>query len=752
MAIDRFFIAPYDSNSGQQDNIRSWLIPDEAFEELTNAYVFRGRVRKRFGTQWLGNTQSLTRLRVKIGTTNGAGTINTFVPLLGGVPIVTPAIGQMFSINDQIFTVDVLGNPAVLLISGTAVLATFDTTTGQLIINGAAAAADVFYYPALPVMGLLTYETGDINSEITVAFDTRFSYQYANGWLRLNGEITPGASVWAGDNTEFFWATTWTGILASDKVFFVTNFNENEPMRTFFMNNWDFFRPQLTAAPTYLNSALILVVFKNRLVAFNTWEGAVAPGLNYQNRVRWSTATGSPLDVNAWRDDIPGLGNFTDAPTSESITTVEFVKDRLIVFFERSTWELVFTGNQVTPFVWQQINTELGAESTFSIVPFDKVAIGVGNVGIMACNGANVERIDNKIPDSVFEIHNLDGGVERVYGIREFFLELIYWTFPNAEADSTRPYPDRILVYNYKTGTWAFFEDSITVFGYFQRVTGVTWSDSTVTWDDPISWSGASTGARFRQVIAGNQEGWTFFCNPDASKNQASLQITNIAVVNNVLTITAIDHNLDEDQFVYITDVVGTGNLEEINNIIYRITSIVDANNFKILFEDDDGTIIAGTYQGAGVITRVPNINILTKQYNFYIDQGRNAYISKVDFMVDRTAIGELSVDYFVSTSHTPITQEAIGNNVAMGQNILETAPYATVPFENDADRVIHSVYFQADGEFIQLEMYMSDKQMTTVIAEDNGDGSFTYDAIAFQDIQLHSMIIFAQPTSYRNQ
>ena len=45
---DRFFIAPYDQNSGLQTNVKPWLIPDEAFSELNNAYVFRGRVRKRF--------------------------------------------------------------------------------------------------------------------------------------------------------------------------------------------------------------------------------------------------------------------------------------------------------------------------------------------------------------------------------------------------------------------------------------------------------------------------------------------------------------------------------------------------------------------------------------------------------------------------------------------------------------------------------------------------------------------------------
>src|SRR5690606_30639266 len=117
---------------------------------------------------------------------------------------------------------------------------------------------------------------------------------------------------------------------------------------------------------------------------------------------------------------------------------------------------------------WQQISSELGAESTFSIIPFDQNAIGVGNVGIHSCNGTNVSRIDNRIPDAVFAIHNENDGPQRVYGIRDYYLEILYWSFPSSDASSDFPYPNRILIYDYKTGTWSFFEDSVTCFGYFQ--------------------------------------------------------------------------------------------------------------------------------------------------------------------------------------------------------------------------------------------------------------------------------------------
>ena len=753
---DRFFIAPYDKDSGLQTNYRPWLIPDEAFAELTNAYVFRGRVRKRFGSRWLGDSSLVSRLRVNVGVIAG-GSLSGNVRTITGDATMPTAVGQSFSVLNTVFTVfnPAAGAQQMYRSDGSAAPATYNLTNSDFNITatGAPDGTAVYFYPGLPVMGLLTFEQNSVNDEFVIGFDQRFAYQYQGGWERLANEVTPGAAHWTGDNSEFFWACTWTGANAFEKVFFVTNFNEAEPnfMRFFFNNQWDNFRPTITGSD-FLNSARILVPFKNRLVAFNTWEGAGSPGDNYVNRCRYSQI-GSPLDVNAWRQDIPGRGNAIDAPTTEAIITVEFVKDRLIVFFERSTWELVYTGNQAYPFSWQQINTELGAESTFSVVPFDKVALGVGNVGIHACNGANVERIDNKIPDTVFDIHNVNQGVFRVYGIRDYYVEMVYWTFPDTQVADDLPYPNRVLIYNYKTGTWAFNNDSITCFGYFQPTSGVLWDSTTVTWDDAVTWDSGSIQAKFRQVIAGNQEGYTFICDADETTNAAVLQVTDLTVVNNLVTITAIDHNLREvnagdpaQDYVYFQGITGTGNLNLINGKIFKVINPITPNTFSFIYQDDIGTILAGVYSGGGLISRVSNISIKTKEYNFYAKSGRNAYVQKVDFMVDKTAAGQIQVDFYVSTAITPLLQDSAGNGVLLGTGTLDTFAYtaangtaAPIPFEATAVRVWHPVYFQADGEVVQLQLIMNDEQMrSTEIRE--------------ADFQLHAMCIYAQPTSYRFQ
>jgi Ubiquitin-activating enzyme E1 FCCH domain len=715
MAWDQFLIAPL--QGGLQTDVSPFLIPDDAFAQLNNAYVYRGRVRKRFGSQLLqattpveGYEQLQSRLRINIGVT-GAG------PL----PLPTAlAIGQMFSIGNRIFTVNVLGAPVVILSTDIAVTATIDTTGPTVDFAGIAGGLTVYFYPALPVMGLKVFENAAINSETVVAFDTQFAYQYTvAGFERL----AVGAALWAGSDSQFFWTTNYRGANQYDNILYATNFNENELMRYFDGTTWFNFNPQINGTD-FLNSARILVAFKNRLLAFNTWEGAALPGNHFPQRVRYSQV-GSPLAANAWREDTPGLGNAIDAATSEAIVTVEFIKDRLVVYFERSTWELVYLGNQANPFTWQKINTELGAESTFSVVPFDKVALGVGNVGIHACNGSNVDRIDEKIPDAVFEIHNDNNGVERVYGIRDYFVEMVYWSFPDPTRTSTSPFNNKVLVFNYTNGTWAFNDDSITCFGYFQQQdsgAAVLWSQLTMTWEqNQNTWSGARLQGKFRNVIAGNQEGYVFLINADQERNAPVLQITQ-AVDTPPVTLTVINHNLSVGDFVLIENMQGSTNL---NGTIQEI-DVITTNTIQF----GPAITLVGTYTGGGTLTRVSQVDILTKQYNFYLKEGDAAYIPKVEWLVDRTPDGGFTVDWFISSSNLSMLNEATVSGTLLGTSTVSTAPYTTL--EASQSRVWHDTFMPAEGECVQFRIYFSDTQMVNAL-------------LALSSWTLHAMNIHAQ-------
>lgn len=727
MPKNRFYIGPL--NSGLEKNTKPFMIADDAFERLQNAYVYRGYVRKRFGALPLNTNvatqdeiQQFTRLRINVGTTNVIGVI------AGTVPGTTWEVGQMFTVGDSFFTVVAPGNVAMITTSGTAVLHTFDTATGNFLITEIAYPNTiVYFYPSQPVMGFATYETNAINDEPTYAFDTQFAYQYSVGaWARMTAEAVAGDALWHGSNTDFVWHTNYRGINVYDNILFVTNFNTTDHIRYWDSNQWATLRPAyLAAANHFIETARIIVPFKDRLLLLNTVESVAAVNRSYPQRCRYC-ANGSPFAANAWREDIPGQGDLIDAPIKEQIISAQLFKDRLIVFFEKSTWEIVYTGNHLVPFVWQKINSELGVESTFSTVLFDKAILGVGDVGLHACTGTNVERIDSKIPDEVFAFHNDNIAMTRIQGIRDYYTEQVYWTIPSS-PETVSIFPTKVLVFNYQTNSWAYNDDTITAFGYKQHQNDLTWQDTIAQWQGmDMNWNSGVFETAFKYVVAGNQQGWTFVIRADEARNGQSLQITDVAIVvaTGNAALVVINHNLEMGDYVYVEDLVG------INGIagIYRVGAIVDVNTFEI--EDSQG--YTGVYQGRGTVERVSQIDIITKQYNFYAQQGQNLYISEVDFNVDRTVNGEITVDSYVSSSNRGLILDADISGALIGDGTLETFPLTT--FENSQARFWRKMFLQSEGECVQFRIYLADDQMT----DQN---------VAFSDFQLNGFVITAEPT-----
>lgn len=745
MPTDRFLIAPL--TDGLQNNVKPWLIADAAYARLQNMYLFRGRLKKRFGVEYMGATknQFSSRLRVNLGAV-GASPFATTTPLDGGVPIVTPAVGQAFSIGTVLLTVYQIGGaPLALYSTSNLVSGTFDNAGNvALVVDASLFGQNLYYYPSLPVMGLTQFNTQLVNEEFTIGFDTRFAYEYlSTGWSRLSGETTAGAAQWSGTDTNFFWSCNYKGATDGVNIFFTTNnyFNAGayDGVRFFddAVNQWDFLLPQYSAsANDIIVAALIVVPFQNRLLLLNVVEQTGAGPFTYQryiNRVAYSSI-GDPTDPIQWDRTVPGRGGKIDCPVTEAIVTCEFIKNRLIVGFENSTWELAYTGNQVTPFVWQELNTEYGSESTFSAIPFDKYMLSIGNVGVMSCNGSNVQRIDDLIPDEVFNIRDGSDGITRVYGIRDYFAELVYWSFPtSAQASALIPqkYPTRVLVYNYKANSWAFFDDSITCFGYFQNLSTITWEENINPWVEEESvWVDPTYQAGFRQVIGGNQEGYTFICatGENSNRNAGVLQLTDVDP--NAQQLTIINHNLNAGDYILVEGAVG---LTGLNDVIVQVYALIDVNNIVI------DQPFSGTYAGGGTVARVSQISILSKQYNFYVEQGRNAYISRVDFLVDRTAAGAITVDSYISSSSFSLVQGGQATGAIVGTNVLETSPYTLYPFEAQQDRLWHTIYLQAEGECVAFNLYFTDGQMR--------DKNISLEAFT-----LNAFLIFATATSDRLQ
>jgi hypothetical protein len=125
-----------------------------------------------------------------------------------------------------------------------------------------------------------------------------------------------------------------------------------------------------------------------------------------------------------------------------------------------------------------------------------------------------------------------------------------------------------------------------------------------------------------------------------------------------------------------------------------------------------DATIGSGTYAGGGTIAIVPQVNIETKQYNFFVNQGVNFSINKVDFLVEKTErpldgspAGQYLVNVFPSTGDEPGNVSAI---------YFKTTPYDPTyyPYENAQDLLWHSLYPQVSGSYIQFRIFWNAEQM----------------------------------------
>lgn len=214
-------------NKGIVTNRLPFVIDNDSFPTLINAYQWRGRVKRKRGTKLLN------RLSRFIGTTDVAGNFSiTILP----VPIATGIVS--FVIGNEIF-VDpgTTANPLdqILITNSLGDTHTLNRITGLLTITRSTPSTRVFYFPRLPVMGLedLILEVNQFPG--TLAFDTKYSYNiltsanvsglydiydvsfYKNpvtgDYPGYVAKSTPTPTTWNGQDYQQFWTVNYEGAL-----------------------------------------------------------------------------------------------------------------------------------------------------------------------------------------------------------------------------------------------------------------------------------------------------------------------------------------------------------------------------------------------------------------------------------------------------------------------------------------------------------------------------------------------------------
>jgi hypothetical protein len=748
-ALTPLFITGY--SKGLMTNKKPFLLPDQAWSTMENGYVWRERELKREGNKLLGRLQrDLTSQ--SLGATVGAQLTYDFTDILTtlslrstepnaeirpGKLVITigaPDTATFTDNGDGTFTATGAG-----LSAGSYV----NYSTGHVVLvlsastGGGAISANFSYFPGLPGMGTWQRELSTINEDQTIWWDTKYAYIFVGTAFQ---EFIPGIT-WAGLNSDFFWAYNYQGA-AGTRLLFVTNFVSDaaDPMRYTDGITWTTFAPLVTATIT-LFQARIIIPYYGRLVLLNTWEGTTMGGAaaatQFFNRCRFSGPFGAdPTGVDAFRTDKFGFGGSIDAPTSEAITGCTFVKNTLIVDFEYSTWQLRYVGEYGLPFIWERISSDFGSGSTFSGVLFDNHRLNVGDVGITAGNAIGVDRIDLEIPDQVFDIQDeqTNNGAQRVWGVRDFQRELIFWNYPDAQSQSIPGvpiiFPNKVLLYNYRNNTWAIFRDSVTCFGTFQIQSAVTWSDLEITWDDEkTTWDDPINQIGFPDIVKTNQQGFVHLFGYK-TQDDPSLSVTEVSTSFLLLNLKIPSHNLFTGEIIYLQGLQFIDSTTflpvptSLNDKIYAI-SVIDADTISLsvwnFTTSSYNTIFPYTpvisnviYVGGGVVTLFPRLNIITKDINLFQAKGLQTKLSRLDFLMEPQANGSAVTINLILNSASSLT----ANILMTPPNLsIQTPSYGNDPVQQLASEYYWFSFYQTlYAQYFRIQLTYSESLMNTLL------------------------------------
>ncbi len=514
----------------------------------------------------------------------------------------------------------------------------------------------------------------------------------------------------------------------------------------------------LAPAQYYLVGARMVVPYKDRLLFFGPLVQSSTGSVQYlqdtivysQNGTPFYTATfaGSPsvtaaytplvvpanqtAQPSSWWENRPGYGGFISAGYSRPITSVSINEDALIVGLADRQTRVLYTSNDLIPFAFYVINSELGSDSTFSTVTLDRGVLSVGGRGIILTSQIQSQRVDLEIPDQVFQISLLDQGARRICAQRDFINEWVYFTYSSDEFFTK--YPSQTLMYNYREDTWGLFNESYSTYGSVRFQTGSTWAtlDAGLTWRSwRTPWNSGASQEGQPVVLGGNQQGFIIQRDDDTYEDP-SLYIKSIS--GNV--ITSPDHGLTND-YVIISGCIGTVG-QVLNGKVFSVLRLTDDT-----FEFGPG-VSSGTYLGGGIITRLYRPFIQSKQFPVAWAMGRKTRLGPQLYLLSATPNSQITLLIYLSQDNSNPYNDPIPENDSLVYSaVLYTCPENSVIGLNQYTKNLQMVTAQRQaqiwhrmntsliGDTVQVGFTLSDDQMLEVVPETDSDGEEVSYAIA---------------------
>jgi hypothetical protein len=509
----------------------------------------------------------------------------------------------------------------------------------------------------------------------------------------------------------------------------------------------------LPAALYYLVGALAILPFKDRLLFFSPYvQTSTGNPVQLNDTVIWSW-NGTPFynslvpnnqtfNASAYYVDQTGFGGFLSAGISQPIQTITNNEDVLLIGFGgngRKT-RFAYTGDDIQPFLFYNINSELPSTSTFSSVVLDKGAIDIGSFGICITDQQSSQRIDLDIPNAVFQIQKNNNGNQRVSGIRDYINEWIYFDYP--VDNSLCKFPTQAFFFNYRDNTWAIFYENFTTQGHYRANDIIVWATLSYKtwkeWEDP--WNTGTESEYEIQVIGGNPQGYVLVKGVGTNES-VSGYISAIANDGNGNTqITSYNHcvtnnnpNTLTTDFIYIEGCLGS-NFVNFNNKSYAVIEVIDANNFVI------DTLFPGTgYLGSGQFRRLSQPIFQTKQFPLFWDQGRQVRLGRQQYLLTKTADGQVTLNIYLSQDDNDPWNDP--NFAGTPNGLIYTQTLLTSLEANNLQSLVgqgqqqiwHRVNTSLKGDTFQVSITLSDTQMLDIDS-------------ATDEIELHAMNFNVSP------
>jgi hypothetical protein len=363
-------------NRGLRNDIPPFMIDNDSFPTLTNAYQWRSRLRRKRGTSFLArltryfdstissyNPGGITTITLD-GSGNGnllfnaAWILETNSALVQGSIMITDT-----SNADELYT-DPAGNG--ILVGSTGGTGTINYATGAFNIAGGAGhviTATFNYYPDLPVMGLEDFVSVLTEYPGTLGFDTTYAYNFLTAFPYTTYSVsffknpptatypgyvakaTPTPLTWNGQNYQQFWTTNYQGSLwATNGItvpFSTTNIGMQfqKPTSITWVNatTLDFViaaSPLIVGDFVFTNeftsttpaNAILMNMLTGYVTAVNTgtstytvvFPNAAIPSDTYSNGILQylTTRVNTTIDCIRWYDGDPTSGN----PTVPALT------------------------------------------------------------------------------------------------------------------------------------------------------------------------------------------------------------------------------------------------------------------------------------------------------------------------------------------------------------------------------------------------------------------------------------------------